>query len=375
MDALTRCYLALALTPGLGPRKIKLLTEHFGDAEAVYAASERALLEVGGVGPKLARSLVEARGSDRPERELERAGRLGVRVLHLAHRDYPEALRSIYDPPPVLFLRGDLPGALRGDLGMVRSVAVVGTRDASDYALELSRALAEGLARAGVAVVSGLARGVDAAAHRGALQGGGPTIAVLGSGVDVLYPRENQALGKEIVEKGAVLSEYPVGTGPRPEHFPARNRIVSGLARAVVVVEGTRKSGSIITAHAALEEGRTVFAVPGRAGDPRAGGTLDLLKQGAVLTQDASDVLNELGWSASPADPRADGQAGAVPPLSEAERSLVALIRTKDSPLLDDLVAESGQSAASLLPLLTVLELKGAVKAVPGGRYVSLRHA
>ncbi|CAN5604567.1 DNA-processing protein DprA [soil metagenome] len=367
MDTLTRTYLALALTPGLGPRKIKLLTEHFGDAEAVYAASERELRAVPGLGPKLVASLLEAKRSERPEGELERAARLGATLIHLAHPDYPEALRSIYDPPPVLFVKGELPQALRGELSEIRSVAIVGTRDASDYALGLSHRLAQGLAQAGVTVVSGLARGVDAAAHRGALSvPSGQTVAVLGSGVDTIYPRENGGLGRAILAgRGALVSEYPVGTGPRPEHFPARNRIISGLARAVLVVEGTHKSGSMITASLALEEGRTVFAVPGRAGDPKAGGTLDLLKQGAVLTQDADDILSELGWSAA--------KESSGPPLSDAERELVTLIRAQDSPLLDDLIAASGQSATALLPLLTVLELKGAVKAVPGGRYISLR--
>lgn len=368
MDLLTRRYLTLALTPNLGPRTIKMLTEHFGDAEAVYGASENELRQTPGIGPKLARNIIEARDSDKPEKELARAEKAGVRVLCLVHPDYPEALRQIYDPPPVLYLRGRLPPSLSGPVEGLRSVAIVGTRNASDYALDFSLQLAKDLAASRVTVISGLARGVDAAAHRGAvLSEGGQTVAILGSGVDVIYPRENTRLAEDMLAgHGAIMSEYPLGTQPRAEHFPSRNRIVSGLSRAVVVVEGTRKSGSLITANFALEEGRTVFAVPGRAGDPRAGGTLDLLKQGAVLIQDAGDILNELGWSA------VAKEEVARPALSDAEARLVKLIAAKDSPLLDDLIVASGESAATLLPVLMVLELKGVIKAVPGGRYISL---
>ncbi len=365
MDALTRAYLSLALTPGLGPRKIKLLTEYFGDAERVYAASQAELLEVPGIGPKLAEAIEKARDSQEPEREMARAQETGARIVSLAHPDYPEALRQIYDPPPVLYLRGTLPEALSGTAMQIRAVAIVGTRNASAYALEFSHALARDLARQGVAIISGLARGIDSAAHRGALLEG-QTVAVLGSGVDVIYPYENQRLSEQILSgHGALVSEYPLGSEPRAEHFPARNRIVTGLARGVVVVEGGKKSGAMITASFALEEGRAVFAVPGRVGDPRATGTLELLKQGAVLTTSAEDILEELGWTQ-------EAEAQPKPELTEMEREVVALIRTRESPLLDDLIQSSGHSAASLLPVLSVLELKGVIRSVPGSRYICL---
>jgi DNA processing protein len=365
MDALTRRYLALALTPGLGPRKIKLLTEHFGDAESVYRASESELLEVEGIGPKLAGSIITLRDSARVEHELARAAKVGARILPLVHRDYPDILRRIYDPPPVLYLRGALPENLLGPPESVRSVAIVGTRNASTYALHLAYELAKELAAAGVTVVSGLAKGIDAEAHRGAVSAG-QTVAVLGSGVDTIYPRESLSLSREILSgRGAIVSEYPVGTEPRAEHFPARNRIVSGLCRAVVVVEGGHKSGAMITANLALEEGRTVFAVPGRVGDPRASGTLELIKGGAVLTQSAADILAEMDWTSGAA-------TAPAPALSGSEEALVRLIQAREAPLLDDLMAASGESASSLLPRLTVLELKGVIKAVPGGRYISL---
>jgi len=369
MDALTT-YLTLAFTPGLGPRKIKLLSEHFGDAGALANATTEELIQVEGVAPKLASAIVEARGSakvaEEVKRELERASRLGVTLLPLCAPSYPTSLRQIYDPPPVLYVRGTLPEGVSGELAELRAVGVVGTRSASDYGLSLSRALGQDLARAGVTVVSGLALGVDTAAHEGALETpDGPTVAVLGSGVDVIYPRQNARLAGRIAQgHGAVVSEYRLGTQPRAEHFPGRNRIVSGLSKGVVVVEGGQKSGALITAEYALEEGRTVFAVPGRAGDPRAAGALELLKQGAVLTQSAQDILNEFGWNA-------ESTSKTVPKLelTGLQKDLADAIRAQGEPLLDDLITATGKSAPDLLPTLMTLELQGVIRALPSGRY------
>ena len=296
MDAL-RASLLLSFTPGLGPRKIKLLSEHFGGAGAVWEAEPEALAELEGVGPKLIAALMAARNStklaDEVSKELERAERLNVSLLSLDHPEYPDSLRQIYDPPPVLYVRGTLPPSSQH-----KAIGVVGTRNASQYALGLSLHFSKDLARAGVAVISGLALGVDSAAHKGAVQiEGGQTVAVLGSGVDVIYPRQNQRLVEEILDgHGAVVSEYKLGSGPRATNFPGRNRIINGLSRGILVVEGGLKSGALITSEYALEEGRTVFAVPGRIGDPKAEGTLFLLKQGATLVQSATDILQEYGW-------------------------------------------------------------------------------
>lgn len=292
-----KAHLTLMRVPGLGPRKIKGLLEHFGSAESVLEADAPALAEVEGIGPKLVGSILEPRDVPWVERELARAERLGVHILPLMHPDYPNALCNIYDPPTVLYVRGALPETLLSDLGEVRAVGIVGTRDASPYALELCKEMARGLAETGMTVISGLALGVDSAAHSGALEAeSGTAVAVLGSGVDVLYPRQNAGLAKRIVEgRGAVVSEYPIGTEPHAKNFPGRNRIISGLSRGVVVVEAGERSGALITADYALEEGRTVFAVPGCVGDPKASGTLSLLKQGAVLSGSAEDVLQEFG--------------------------------------------------------------------------------
>ena len=369
MDAL-RAYLSLSLTPGFGPRKIKVLCEHFGGAQAVWNAEPEALREVEGVGPKLIQSLVAARGSAKlgegVEKELALAERSGVTLLHVEHPDYPDPLRQIYDPPVVLYVRGTLPPALAA----MKAVGIVGTRNASHYALELSRDFSRDLSRAGVAVVSGLALGVDSAAHKGAVQTeGGQTVAVLGSGVDVIYPRQNQRLVDEILDgHGAVVSEYRLGTEPRATNFPGRNRIINGLSRGVLVVEGGLKSGALITAEFALEEGRNVFALPGRVGDKKAEGTLALLKQGATMVQRAGDILQEFGWH----EARAQDSSASFATLSEPGRNLVRAIQERGSPLLDDLIAATGQSAPELLPTLTLLELQGVVKPLPGGRYISL---
>lgn len=335
-------------------------------------ASAGALREVEGVGPKLAQTIVafRAEGERRAAEERARAERLGVQLLTLDDPDYPASLRGIYDPPPVLYVRGTLPAHLQGDLDAVRAVAVVGTRRASPFALELSREIARELARAGVVVVSGLALGVDTAAHEGALEAApGATVAVLGSGVDRPYPAQNARLARRIADGGgAVVSEYRLGTPPRAEHFPGRNRIISGLARGVLVVEGGVTSGALITAEFALEEGRTVFAVPGRARDPRAAGPLELLKQGAVLTERADDILSELGWRRAPsAPPKRD-----APELTGLPQELLTAIRQGGEPLLDDLVTATGRAAPELLSALMTLELKGLVRSLPSGRYAAL---
>ena len=364
--------LTLAHSRGLGPRRIKLLVAHFGSAEAVLAAPERELAALEGFGPGVLAGLAAARRSAWPAEELRRAAQLGVKLLALEDAAYPAPLSAIYDPPPVLYLRGEL-SALEPQ---PRSVAVVGTRDASAYGLRFAETLGAGLAAAGVLVVSGLALGVDASAHAGALASGGAgrTAAVLGSGVDVLYPPQNAALARRIAEGGgALLSEQPLGSGPRPGNFPARNRIVSGLSRAVAVIEAGAKSGALITADLALEEGRTVFAAPGRAGDPRAAGALELLRQGATLLTDTADILSEFGWQAQArAGAQPSRSAPNRPELPPEQRELLEHIGRLGAPLLDDLQALTGASASELLGRLTLLELAGLVAAQADGRYTRL---
>jgi DNA processing protein len=290
---------------------------------------------------------------DRAERAVQRASDLGIRPIGRLDPPYPAALGSLSDAPVVLWVAGD-PAVLDG-----RLVAVVGSRAASPYGLEVAGRLAEDLARSGVTVVSGLARGCDAAAHRGALAGGGPTVAVLGCGADVCYPAEHAALHTEIQGNGAVVSEYPPGTPPRPGHFPLRNRLISGLSRGVVVVEASERSGSLITAGCALDQGREVMAVPGTVFGARHRGSHALLRDGARLVESAASVLDELGWGTR--------SNGAAPATGDP---LLSQLPPGEDCDVDTLAGRAGCSVPEVLRRLLRLELAGAVRRAPGGRFV-----
>lgn len=369
MTSALHALLTLSFTPGLGPRKVRVLLGHFGSAAVVGETTVQELRSVEGFGPKLAQAVVKERvtAQTKADAEIGRAERLGVTLLALGTPEYPAALAQIYDPPPVLYVRGALPQAVRSELSELYSLGVVGTRNASAYGLELSRRFSQELAGTGITIVSGLALGVDTAAHEGALAAPeGQTVAVLGSSVDIIYPGGNRRLAERILEgRGAVVSEYRLGTPPRAEYFPGRNRIISGLARGVLVVEGGLRSGALITAEYALEEGRGVFAVPGRIGDPRAEGALALLKQGAVLAGSTGDIRSEFGWSHTPTA----GPTPQPPELPGFLGELTTLIRRRGEPLLDELIVATGKSAPELLPTLMILELQGVIHTLPSGRY------
>jgi DNA processing protein len=287
---------------------------------------------------------------------LAAAARLGIEVLAEPAPGYPERLRQIPDPPIVLWVRGR-PGLLHAP-----AVAVVGSRSATPTGLAIAARLGRELAAAGLVVVSGLARGVDGAAHRGALDGGGRTIAVVGCGVDVVYPREHAALASAIVESGAIVGELAPGTPPRPGHFPLRNRIISGLARAVVVVEASERSGSLITARAALEQGRDVLAVPGNVISGRHRGCHALIKDGARLVETVEDVLDELDW---PRRPIAREEANSFP-VSELEGRMAI----GEPYSIDELADATGRAAQDLLAELGTLELAGRIARRPGSIFV-----
>lgn len=373
LDALVRAYLTLSFTPRLGPRKIKKLCEHFGDAVTVCEADKEALLGVDGIGTKQADAMIAARSNDRVDQERDRADQLDVTLLTPAHPDYPTLLRHIFDPPTVLYVRGTIPATLTGEVARVRSFGIVGTRDASPYGLAFSRRFALRLAEAGVTVVSGLALGVDTAAHQGAVEAsGGETVAVLGSGVDVVYPYRNQDLATQISEgRGAIVSEYPLGTKPNQTNFPGRNRIINGLCPGVLVVEGGLKSGAMITAEFASEEGRTVFAVPGRVNDDKALGPLNLIKQGAVLAMSPQDVFDEFDWVGGGVDPATP----ALSSLPDAQQTVARAVANRGEALLDDLVDATGWPLPELLPVILQLELQGVVQKLPSGRYHCLWRA
>jgi DNA processing protein len=357
MDA-TLAYLTLTHTKGLGPRKIKMLVDSLGSAKAVLEASDLELSTIDGIGPAIVQAIQEAKQKPWARQEFTKAENLGVQIIHLEHPDYPELLRHIYDPPSVLYVRGNLPAAHK-------SIGIVGTREATPYAMSFTHQLAKALVQANITVISGLAIGIDTAAHQGAVNNNGQTIAVLGSGVDVIYPRQNLKLSEQILNgHGAIISEYPLGTQPSPTHFPGRNRIINGLSQGVVVVEAGEKSGALITSDYALEEGRTVFAVPGRVGDAKAKGTLNLIKQGAVLLESAQDIFNEFSWTNTPS------QSVALE-LSENEKLILKSIQTHDSALLDDIQTATQLTISELTSTLMMLELKGIVKHA-GGRYFAL---
>lgn len=288
---------------------------------------------------------------------LARAAAAGVATIAWGEERYPPALAQIADPPFALWIRGDV-AALHG-----AGAALVGARDASVYAAEVARRLGSGLAEAGVTVVSGLARGVDAAAHRGALEAGGLTVAVFGSGVDVIYPYDHRSLAAAIAERGALVSELPMGTPPRRDHFPRRNRIVSGLSRAVVVIEASIASGALITARCGLEQGRDVMAVPGNVLSERNRGAHALIKDGAKVVEGPDDILDELGFAPAACRGEAGWGAGIDDPVWQA----MADGEVYDVDALSALVGDGGPS---LLARLLDLELKGLVRRCAGGRFI-----
>ncbi len=349
---------ALSLAKNMGPVGFKRLMERFGDAASALRCATHELKGLTVQGKKSLRlsweELTDPKLLDRAEQEIEKATRSGVQIIPFGDERYPEALGQIYDPPIVLYVKGKLPQS-QGP-----SVAVVGSRVASLYGKKMALEISRGLASAGVPVISGLALGIDTAAHQGALEAGGVTIAVLGGGIGKLYPSENRKLAERICERGALISEYPVEMAPQPGCFPVRNRIISGLCSAVLVVEAKEKSGALITADLALEQGRDVLAVPGNADSFKSAGTNSLIKQGARLVLSAQDVLLELGFSI---EKKAKTPKRAAV-TAEEERVLSFL---EAGPVhLDQIIEASSLSLQKTLGVLSYLQLKGFVKESPG---------
>lgn len=355
-------WLTLSFLPGLGCTLINRLVERLGTPGAVLQVKGR-LDKIGGVGPHLQTVLRDPRQVDqarqRAVHELKRIEQIGGHLL--TPDTFPPALSTIADSPVLLWCRGD------GQWLHRPAVAVIGSRAASDYGRRSGAALAAALVEAGYVVVSGAAYGIDAAAHRGALHAGGGTIAVLGCGVDVVYPRTHTDLYRDILASGLLLSEYPLGTPPEGFRFPARNRIISGLALGVVVVEATEQSGSLITARLALDQGREVFAVPGRIDSPKSAGTHRLIQQGAHLVHTAADILDHLSWSGNPRDVAVRPPSAAAP-VSDGERQVLDSLDTYPRDI-DTLVRLSGLSLVELHGLLLQLELKGMVRQLPGQQF------
>jgi DNA processing protein len=355
-------WLRLVGTPGLGHTGQRRLLAAFGSPGAALAAGQAGWREV--IGPKAARSLADAaaRAPDLLENTLRWLTDAPRRhVLTLGDPAYPAALLNTADPPVLLFAEGDL-ALLSG-----RCLAVVGSRHASAQGLDNARAFAAHLSQAGLTIVSGLALGIDAAAHEGGLQGRGSTVAVVGTGLDLCYPRRHAALAQRIVAQGVVLSELPLGTPPLPEHFPRRNRIIAGLSAGTLVVEAAMASGSLITARQALESGREVFAIPGSIHAPQSRGCHHLIKQGAKLVETAEDILQELAPAVqAPLNTTADSLAS--PDAEQPESALLDALGF-DPVTLDALIARTGWPADRLQIQLLELELDQRVQRLPGGLY------
>lgn len=342
--------------PGTG-RRLWSLVNHFGSPRAAWEASVKDLSGAPGVGNEGPEGLARRRSLLDPEEEVARLQSLGITFICHTDPAYPKNLLEIYDPPPVIFLKGHLKPT--DDL----AIAVVGARKASPYGLVVAEKLAKDLAAVGITVVSGMARGIDAAAHKGALAGGGRTIAVLGCGVDIVYPRENRRLMDNIINDGAVISEFPPGAAPEPWHFPVRNRIISGLTRGTVVVEAAEGSGALITAEFALEQGRDVMAVPGNVVNALSRGPHLLIKQGARLVEGAGDILDELGLEKLFPVREAGGEG--MVKMSKEEEMLYGLL-SLDPVSLDELIDKSGLLPQKAMAALMYLEIKGLVRQMPG---------
>jgi len=358
---LLRSYLRLHLADGVGAATFRKLLEAFGNVETVANASEGRLRQVYGVGEKTA-AAIRAVGDEQIDAELSAADGCGATILCLEDADYPPALKNIHDPPPVLYVRGRL---LKSD---AVAMGVVGSRRCTHYGLEQAERFAQLLARAGFVVVSGGARGIDTAAHGGALKAGGRTIAVMGCGLCHPYPQENAELYDRIVaqERGAIVSELPMRTAVLAGNFPTRNRIISGLSLGVLVVEAPRRSGSLITARQADEQGRAVFAVPGRVDSPLSQGANELIRNGVALVQNLDDILEHLGAVGAMLATEEESAAPPQPALADPiERKLWESLA--EGPMsLDELVRASGVSSGKAASAMTMLVLKGAVAQRPG---------
>ena len=381
-------WIWLATRKGMGARSAYLVSRHFATPEAAYFADEAAYEAIDGIHGReslLDKDLREA------EEILKTCYNRGIFVVTMQDAAYPQRLLALDDPPLVLYGKGILPD-LNGP-----AIGVVGTRKASLYGLKQARRMGYGLSRCGGIVISGGARGVDTEAMRGALTGGGPVVAVLGCGVDVVYPHENKSLFQDVAANGCLLSEYPPGTRPKPEHFPVRNRIISGMSLGVLVVEAPERSGALITARRALDQGRDVFALPANVGQDTGSGNLQLLRDGAILVRDPWEILQEYtgqfgrnlesrncdGWDAAepPREPEPvkkdiDNKktthyidAKNIMDTLTPEEQRLALLLEQGPVHIDSLSERMQQPAGGVLALLTMLEVRGLVKRLPGRRF------
>ena len=367
-------WLALALTQGLGPTRIKKLIEHFGTAERVFQASLTEL-EAMGMRAVSAQSIATGKSLELAQQECGKAVEARARIISLSDPEYPARLKEIYDPPVVLFVKGSV------EVLAQPGIAVVGTRHPTPYGSGMAERLSTDLASRGLVIISGLARGVDTASHRGAVAAKGRTVAVLGTGIDVMYPKENSRLAEQIVVLGgALITEFPVGTSPTPQNFPIRNRIISGMSAGVLVVEAAEYSGTRITSRCALEQNRDVYAVPGNVTNKNSWGPNTLIKQGAKLVATWEDVWEELPadvqevLNSMPNESPGPETASLFPDqaTSPHEKKILKLLKADESTHIDQLVEllENEMSSSEIFAALFELELNGKVRQLPGKNFV-----
>lgn len=374
-------WLKLIRAEGIGPTLFKRLMDYFGDIDRIMGASVVELTKVDGIGTKTAESIARTRNAFDSEKELALANMLGVWVIHLDDDRYPPALKAIYDPPPVLYVKGTLS---RSDS---LAMAIVGSRRCTHYGTEQANRFSHLLASAGFTIVSGLARGIDTAAHRGALAAKGRTIAVQGCGLATVFPPENNKLFEQITENGAVISELPLGYEPLAENFPGRNRIIAGLSMGVLVVEATYRSGALISAQAALDNNREVMAIPGRIDSPSSSGCHKLLKQGARLVDSIDEIMDALGHIGQ--DLQGHAEAAATEAEQQAQQTLFDMSQLNVTPQegallehlnsepvhVEELIALTTLPAGQVHAAVIGLQLKGLVKQLPGNMIVKRRRA
>jgi DNA processing protein len=354
----TRYYLGFNLTQGIGPTRLQRLIERCGSVQAAWQATSADLLAAG-LDARTSAAFLEKRRTLDLEAELEQVRAAGIGLLTIEDASYPRLLARAPNAPPLLYVRGSVQEADNWAL------AVVGTRSPTSYGKEVTRQLVGELARHGITIVSGMAMGIDSVAHAAALDAGGRSIAVMGCGLDILYPSRNSGLAERMLQQGAIISDYPLGTRPLAANFPPRNRIISGLSLGTLVVEAGEKSGALITVEFALEQGRDVFAVPGPIFNAKSKGTHQLIRNGAGLVSCAADILEELNLMSVPAQQ----EAAAALPDDPAEAALLAHISAEPRHI-DVIARESGLAAAQVSAMLSMLQLKGYVRESDGGCWV-----
>lgn len=362
----TDARIALNSLPGIGVNNFHNLINGLGSAVIVFGSNAARLREVDGIGPKTAEQIKSCSPQKRADSEKRIADKKNIRITIFGNKDYPANLKTLFISPPVLYIAG---GITEED-GL--ALGIVGTRRATPYGRILSENLSATLAAKGLTIVSGLARGVDTFAHNAALNAGGRTIAVLGCGLDTCYPPENRRLFEKIPENGAVVSQFAFGTEPEKRNFPVRNRIISGLSLGLLVIEAGEKSGALISAYAALEEGRELFAVPGRADSPQSAGTNRLIQKGAKLVTCADDVIEEFIPGVRELLTKNDAEKGEKAPLSGQEEKLLSLLNENEKHV-DYLIEKSGFASGVVLGILLELEIKGVVMQLPGKLFAKSR--